>query len=290
MEEGEALPLYAIRTKCQALWRWLGRTLCAASLSFVYVGLARAEGVVSAASGFDPTRVIGGAILLLLTAALLYRRQLQKLSARTRKLQLSEERFRVIVEGTSVVAWEYDAGSNAFTYVSAPGERLLGFALSDWQQSGFWQARLHPEDREIALSFLRGLMVSGEEREMEGGFFNAVRLFFKAGTGSHIRAHSDNGLDPLFHGLGIELDSAEEIPVVGHGKRREAKLLGAGHEFIDLAGGVEKAVFGMTVEMDEVAVAHSKTVPRSTIHGPRSNNSWFLARGPWPFIYYLSLL
>ncbi|GAB2885291.1 EAL domain-containing protein [Uliginosibacterium flavum] len=181
MEEGEALPLYAIRTKCQALWRWLGRTLCAASLSFVYVGLARAEAVASASSGFDSTRVIGGAILLLLAAALLYRRQLHTLSARTRKLQLSEERFRVIVEGTSVVAWEYDAGSNAFTYVSAPGERLLGFALTDWQQSGFWQARLHPEDREIALSFLRGLMVSGEERECE------YRLVRADGREVHVR-------------------------------------------------------------------------------------------------------
>lgn len=111
-------------------------------------------------------QVIGMAVILLLAAALLYRRQLQVLSARTRMLQVSEERFRVLVEGTNVVAWEFDIGSNAFTYVSAPGEQLLGYSLDAWQQSGFWHAHVHPEDRDAALAFLRSVMVAGS-RECE---------------------------------------------------------------------------------------------------------------------------
>ncbi|WP_141239743.1 PAS domain-containing protein [Candidatus Dactylopiibacterium carminicum] len=111
--------------------------------------------------------MIGAALLLLLTAALMYRRQLQQISLRTRELQRSEKRFRVLVEGTNVVAWEYDAGSDAFTYVSAPGEHLLGFSLDDWRRSGFWRSRLHPEDRELALAFLRDTMAYADAREGE---------------------------------------------------------------------------------------------------------------------------
>lgn len=111
--------------------------------------------------------VIGGVVLLLLAAALLYRRQLRQLSARTRLLQLSGERYRTIVEGTSAVVWEYDIGSNALTYMSGPSEQLLGFPLSAWRQSGFWLARLHPLDRDRVLAFLRDVMVSGQARECE---------------------------------------------------------------------------------------------------------------------------
>ena len=91
---------------------------------------------------------------------------------------------------------------------------------------------------------------------MKRRFFDAVRLLFEAGPRGHIRAHPDDGFDPCFHGLGVELDGAEEISVIGHGERRKAKLLGTSHELIDLAGSVEKAVFGMTMKMNEVAVAH----------------------------------
>ncbi|MDP5240956.1 EAL domain-containing protein [Uliginosibacterium sp. 31-16] len=171
---GASLGLDSIRTQC--LLRGVSRAVCAC------LPVASASAAQSSADmGFDATRVVGAAILLLLAAVLLYRRQLHELSARTRRLQQSEERFRVIVEGTSVVAWEYDAGSNAFTYVSAPGESLLGFALTDWQQSGFWQSRLHPDDRELALSFLRGLMISGGERECE------YRLVHADGHEIHVR-------------------------------------------------------------------------------------------------------
>ncbi|HEX5127037.1 MAG TPA: EAL domain-containing protein, partial [Rhodocyclaceae bacterium] len=92
---------------------------------------------------------------LLLIAAVLYRRQLRDSAVRTQALQLSEERFRVIIEGANVVAWEYDVGTDYFTYVSAPGQQLLGFQIEDWQKPGFWRSRLHPDDREIALAFLR---------------------------------------------------------------------------------------------------------------------------------------
>lgn len=125
--------------------------------------------------------VIIGVVGLLLASALLYRRQLLQLSVRTRLLQLSEERYRVIVEGTNVVVWEYDIGSNAFTYMSGAGDQLLGFPLAAWCQSGFWLARLHPEDRDRVLTFLREIMVSGQLHECE------YRLLGADGREVHVR-------------------------------------------------------------------------------------------------------
>ena len=146
-------------------WRRAPGLLAAGLLLVVLPARAAAADAVSGPAVI--TVIIGAAILLLLTAALMYRRQLRLISQRSRDLQISEQRFRVLLEGTNVVAWEYDAGCDAFTYVSAPGARLLGFSLDDWRSSGFWCSRLHPDDRELALAFLRRSMLSAEPQEAE---------------------------------------------------------------------------------------------------------------------------
>ena len=142
---------------------------------------ALAYEVASVFKGLSLARVAVVVAVSLLVAALLYRRQLKVLSSRSRELQLSEERFRMIIEGTSVVAWEYDAGSDAFLYVSAPGARLLGYTLEEWKKSGFWRARLHPEDRDIALTFLREVVTYPSQRECE------YRMIRADGREVHVR-------------------------------------------------------------------------------------------------------
>lgn len=110
---------------------------------------------------------VGGAVVLLFAAAMLYRRKLGESVAHARALQISEERFRVLLEGTNVVAWEYDIGADCFTYVSAPGESLLGFQIEDWKRSGFWRSRLHPEDVGVAMTFLREQISNPGPRDCE---------------------------------------------------------------------------------------------------------------------------
>ncbi|MFT3733992.1 MAG: EAL domain-containing protein [Rhodocyclaceae bacterium] len=107
------------------------------------------------------------AAIVLLVAALAYRRQLRGMRARAAALELSEQRYRLLVEGTNVVAWEYEARTDCFTYVSAPGTRLLGFSIADWKRPGFWRSRLHPEDAGIATNFLleRSMMSGSHECE-----------------------------------------------------------------------------------------------------------------------------
>lgn len=125
--------------------------------------------------------LIGAVILLSLCAVLLYRRQFLILTRRTRELRVSEKRFRMIIEGTSVVAWEYDLGSDSFTYVSASAVSLLGFPLAAWRASGFWHARLHPDDSARVLRFIRGMNQPGRQYECE------YRLLTAEGCEVHVR-------------------------------------------------------------------------------------------------------
>ena len=59
-----------------------------------------------------------------------------------------EEAFRLLVETTNVVPWEADARSGRFSYVGPQAVAFLGFPMEAWLEEGFWEGRLHPEDRE----------------------------------------------------------------------------------------------------------------------------------------------
>ena len=61
-------------------------------------------------------------------------------------LRLSEERFRFLVEGIQVVAWEFSTEKESFTYVSPQAAGLLGYQLTEWLQPNFLQAHAHPDD------------------------------------------------------------------------------------------------------------------------------------------------
>ena len=61
-------------------------------------------------------------------------------------LRLSEERFRFLVEGIQVVAWEFSTTEETFTYVSPQAADLLGYELAAWMQPNFLQAHAHPDD------------------------------------------------------------------------------------------------------------------------------------------------
>ncbi|MBK9217924.1 MAG: EAL domain-containing protein [Uliginosibacterium sp.] len=111
--------------------------------------------------------LVGGSVVLLLWAALAYRSRLRQLARHAKALQASEERFRLIVEGTRVVAWEYSAASDTYSYVSASAEVLLGYPLEAWKAPGFWRDHVHAEERETVEAFARAMLTAGEGHEIE---------------------------------------------------------------------------------------------------------------------------
>ena len=77
------------------------------------------------------------------------------------QLRESEERYRFMVEGARVVAWEYSLTLGRFTYVSPQARELLGRDPDDWLSAGFLEARLHPDDAGRVAEARSGMLSSG---------------------------------------------------------------------------------------------------------------------------------
>jgi PAS domain S-box-containing protein len=71
-----------------------------------------------------------------------------------RALEAREARLHALVEGAGVILWEFDTARNAFTHVS-PQAASLGYPLDQWYEPGFWEAHIHPEDRERAIAYCK---------------------------------------------------------------------------------------------------------------------------------------
>ncbi|QJR37569.1 PAS domain S-box protein [Gemmatimonas groenlandica] len=82
----------------------------------------------------------------------------------------SDRRFRRLLDSTGVIVWEADASSFQFTSVSENAERLSGFTSDEWCQPGFWASRVHPEDREFAVSYCAAATARLEDHEFEYRF------------------------------------------------------------------------------------------------------------------------
>jgi PAS domain S-box-containing protein len=115
----------------------------------------------------------------------------------------SETRLRRLVEGTNAIPWEANPETWRLTYVGPKAGPLLGFRPEEWCAPGFWDAQVHPEDRERVLAVRRAVLATGREHDIEyrlrtatGGFVSVQDLI----------AIERDGLRPVqLHGFMIEV-------------------------------------------------------------------------------------
>ena len=88
-------------------------------------------------------------------------------------LRRSERRFRHLVESTEVVPWSADPGTLRFTYVGPQAVKVLGYALEQWYEDGFWLKRMHPDDRGWVLRKAQLALEQGRDTELEYRMFTA---------------------------------------------------------------------------------------------------------------------
>ena len=79
----------------------------------------------------------------------------------------TRKRFLALVEGIQGIVWEGDPDTFGFTYVSPQAEAILGYPIEDWYEDGFWEAHLHPDDRDEAVEFCRAAEAAGRDHELE---------------------------------------------------------------------------------------------------------------------------
>lgn len=90
-------------------------------------------------------------------------------------LRQSEEKFRHLVEMTSVVPWEMDPETGLFTYVGPQAREFLGYPVEEWTKPDFWQRVVHSED----FKWVR--VVRGEAIEQQQKFECEYRLLHAGG-------------------------------------------------------------------------------------------------------------
>ena len=72
-------------------------------------------------------------------------------------------RIRSLIADLDGIVWEADAGSMSFTFISEGVRDILGYTPAEWlADPSFWHARLHPDDRERAVTrFVRVASAGG---------------------------------------------------------------------------------------------------------------------------------
>ena len=82
-------------------------------------------------------------------------------------LRLSEERYRLLVEGVNLIGWEYDPAKEQFTFVSGQAREITGYESEKWYEPGFWEKHIHQDDREEAVEFCKTATKKRENHDFE---------------------------------------------------------------------------------------------------------------------------
>jgi two-component system, cell cycle sensor histidine kinase and response regulator CckA len=81
------------------------------------------------------------------------------------------DHFRWLMQTLRVVPWEGPVARDdqpfCFRYVGPQAAALLGYSPEQWHRPGFWEDRLHPDDREAAITFCREQTLLGRDHTFE---------------------------------------------------------------------------------------------------------------------------
>lgn len=105
------------------------------------------------------------------------------------RLQASQDRYRRLLENTRAVPWEAELATHRFVYVGPQAATLLMYPHQDWLADGFWEARLHPDDRERVVAEWRSAILAG------GEFTGEYRLLARNGSTVWVRHIESMGHD-----------------------------------------------------------------------------------------------
>ena len=111
---------------------------------------------------------IGSVTFLLLSLVIVTSLVDRRLSSQAMELELSEQRYRQLVDYAKVILWRGRLDTNEFSYVNQEAETLLGHALERWiNEPGFWFAHVHPEDRARARALCEDTVLLNQPQIFE---------------------------------------------------------------------------------------------------------------------------
>ncbi len=84
-----------------------------------------------------------------------------------KSLESSLEQYRMLIESTQVIPWEYDLASKRFSFISPQAEEMFGYPLTHWYVKNFWEEHIFIEDREKSIIFCNQAIESGKSFEFD---------------------------------------------------------------------------------------------------------------------------
>lgn len=120
----------------------------------------------------------GGTILFFVFMSLVLKHQVNLRTEEIRKenverrhaeqaLYESRESFKALVEFTAAIHWELEMPTKRFTYISPQAEDILGYPVEQWTDMNFWAGIIHPDDREMAVSYCMGEVEKCKDHVLE---------------------------------------------------------------------------------------------------------------------------
>jgi PAS domain S-box-containing protein len=82
-------------------------------------------------------------------------------------LRRREGRYRELVELTRAVPWEADPDTLRCVYIAPQVVGMLGYPHQAWYRDGFWESRIHPDDRSAVLRGVGDAVRHGRDLEVE---------------------------------------------------------------------------------------------------------------------------
>lgn len=169
------------------------------------VGLSSKKGVVwvsgDASPFFDSDRVLIGGLL--------------SFNDITDKVKLENDyqeeatKNRYLSEAVHAVFWEWSLAEDRMTFVGPRVKEMLGYTVEERSTKGFWEGRIHPDDRERTISFHHGQVALGKSHEFEYRFKkeNGEYIWIK----DIIDVFVENGEPILLKGLMVDISRQKFI-------------------------------------------------------------------------------
>lgn len=180
-------------------------------------------------------------------------KQAEALRLSREELGESREHFRLLVETTNVIPWEYDPKAERFTYVGPQVEKLLGYPANDWYQENFWPSHIHQDDRDKILNECSVATSRMQDHELE------YRMLTKDGEViwlyEMVSVISENGEPKTLRGFMIDITERMES---------ERKLQDAFSEIETLKNKLEKENVYLKKEI-ELSYSHSDIIGDSKV-------------------------
>ncbi|OWW20996.1 putative bifunctional diguanylate cyclase/phosphodiesterase [Noviherbaspirillum denitrificans] len=117
-------------------------------------------------------------------------------------------RFEALVNSIDGIVWEADPHTFRFTFVSEQAPRILGYTADEWLEEGFWEAHLHPADRELAIEHCMAWSASDANRCFEYRMIasDGSTVWFKdlISVGMH------NGFPTTLRGIMVDISARKQ--------------------------------------------------------------------------------